>query len=624
MIRDVRNNRRVTNFSKVATKTVAALGGIALTMLVAVAPANAATDVNLDAPSVSSSVHGSQAEPGTRTIGDQPAVAQQNAKDAMPDNPSQKLPSRVSEAIPDNAKVVSKDLAVTTDGQVKNVETGAPVTDPKLVGTADQQPDPLAKTNGVRFIPVNASEVKKAVAANGGDVQAGDSSSSSADSASVSKSSLRSTSPKSSQNGVVKSAVGNETNGTVNNARLQDNGYGAYWGSYNGTQAFFERGGNLFAQQAKGVIDVSEHQGTIDWQTVKNSGVEGAIIRVAFGWGNRLDYQAARNISECKRLGIPFGVYFYSYAYDYDTATQEGFDAVNKLREVGVNPGDLSYPVFYDLESWDWSGHYPPTDPAVYDSMVNTWYWCLQHFGYNNLSVYSYTYYLDTALNSGNIRSKTRWVASYGPRTNFGYSTNDRGWQYASNGSINGIYGSVDINAFGNYWYQSAVDLATFKRDEDIAVCGVVNTPNPNVEYEFLSYDLAAKVWKPIAWWQDANCAGWTENVGDYWLHLEVRDKASQNIIGTKTIVMRYSTNATITGIYVGPQGRDLLLGAASNDSRAKYVMKLYDVSANKWFTQFNQQWAVWHPHRGVFWVDYELYTSDGRLADSTIHVFSV
>ena len=186
--------------------------------------------------------------------------------------------------------------------------------------------------------------------------------------------------------------------------------------------------GTLFAQQAKGVIDVSEWQGQIDWQKAKNDGVEGAIIRISYGWGNGFDKQALRNISECKRLGIPFGIYSYSYAYDSTTAAYEGDDMVSLLRQAGVQPGDLSYPVFYDLEKWTWPGHTPPTSPSVYDGIVNAWYAKLQAAGYNNLSVYSYTNYLDTALNSANIRNKTRWVASfYGTRTNFSYATNDRG-----------------------------------------------------------------------------------------------------------------------------------------------------------------------------------------------------
>ena len=368
-------------------------------------------------------------------------VSQPSADDAesMPDNPTKDLPQTVSEAVPDDATVVSEELAVTDSGDVMDLETGDTVTDPQLVGTVDKPADPLAKTDGESFIPVEVAEVKEAMGDAAAEAEPDDAADTE-DDGDVAES---------QQDATDEGAAG----AVVRPAALQNNSYGAYWGTYSGTPAFFEADGTLFVQQAKGVIDVSEWQGQIDWQKAKNDGVEGAIIRISYGWGNGFDKQALRNISECKRLGIPFGIYSYSYAYDSTTAAYEGADMVSLLRQAGAQPGDLSYPVFYDLEKWTWTGHTPPASPSVYDGIVNAWYAKLQAAGYTNLSVYSYTSYLDTALNSANIRNKTRWVASYGARTNFPYAANDRGWQYTSQGSVAGIQGSVDLNAFGNKTY---------------------------------------------------------------------------------------------------------------------------------------------------------------------------
>ena len=68
-------------------------------------------------------------------------------------------------------------------------------------------------------------------------------------------------------------------------------------------------------KNGKFVIDVSQHQGTIDWNTVKDK-IDGAILRCGYGDDITLqdDTQYARNLSECERLGIPYGVYLYSYA----------------------------------------------------------------------------------------------------------------------------------------------------------------------------------------------------------------------------------------------------------------------------------------------------------------------
>ena len=398
---------------------------VAMTVSVAVVPAYAMQDIAIeDTPSSFAA-----------TVDDA-----QNSSNSMPDNPYATLPETVSENISDDSTVVSENLAVTPEGDVQNIETGETVTDAQLVGTQSQQPDPLAKTDGESFIPVSALDVKDA----------------------VEQSVKQSVEQSSSKNGA-----------TVKLAKFDGNDYGAHWGTYNNTKAFFDYRNNLFVQQAKGVIDVSSWQGDIDWAKAKADGVEGAIIRLGFGWGNDADAKAQRNINECKRLGIPFGIYWYSYAEDASGSRQEGNDVVSKLRQFGVSPNDLKYPVYYDLESWTWTGHTPPTNPNVYNGIVNAWYGALQSGGYQNLGVYSYTSYFQGPLNNANIYAKTRWVAQYGPQMEFtAFGTNDRGWQYTSSGQINGISGSVDMNAFGNKTYaQNSASI-------DVRKMSAVSIPN--------------------------------------------------------------------------------------------------------------------------------------------------
>ena len=372
---------------------------VAMTVSVAVVPAYAMQDIAIeDTPSSFAA-----------TVDDA-----QNSSNSMPDNPNATLPETVSENISDDSTVVSENLAVTPEGDVQNIETGETVTDAQLVGTQSQQPDPLAKTNGESFIPVSASNVKDAV-----------------------------------EQPVKQSAEQSSLKGgsTVRLTKFESNEYGAHWGTYNGTKAFFDYKNNLFAQQAKGVIDVSQWQYDIDWAKAKADGVEGAIIRLGYGWGNYADAKAQRNINECKRLGIPFG----------------------------VSPNDLKYPVYYDLEKWTWAGHTPPTNPNVYSGMADAWYGALQSAGYKNLGVYSYTSYLQGPLNNSSIYAKTRWVAQYGAQMGYNaFGTNDRGWQYTSSGHINGISGSVDMNAFGskNYAQDSSVI--------DVRKMPVVSVPDGN------------------------------------------------------------------------------------------------------------------------------------------------
>ncbi|RGM09897.1 glycoside hydrolase [Bifidobacterium longum] len=510
MLRALRARAAASGAGRGVIAAVTSVAAVAMLGAVCVTPASALADVNADADASgvrsaasatasdgTSSDARSQARSATsatRPVANGVTVADETAADAMPDNPNAELPDKVSAEISDDATVVSEQYAATPEGELKDIETGETVTDPKIVGTESKQPDPLAKTDGESFIPVSAADVKEKVAANGGDVN----------------------------------AVSSKTradNASVKLAALQNNEYGAHWGTYNGTQAFFDARNNLFAQQAKGVIDVSAWQNTIDWQAVKNAGVEGAIIRLSYGWGNGFDVQAKRNISECKRLGIPFGVYVFSYAESAADGASEGADVVNLLRQAGVNPGDLSYPVFYDLENWTYTGHKSPTSPSVYDGMVNSWYGKLQAAGYNNLSVYSYTSYLNSALNSSNIHGKTRWVAQYGSTMQYtAFPTNDRGWQYTSSGQISGITGNVDLNAFG---YRTPTT-----RYREVLIDGKW-------------YYIDATTGKKVTGWQ------WLSSSGGKWVYYDPTDGhmlyGEQKIAG-KWYYLDPGTGARVTG----------------------------------------------------------------------------
>ena len=562
-------------------KITTALSAVALAASVAVAPAYALQDIAIeDAVAQSGPV---TADNGVvMQSDDQPddQTGDQQSQDSMPDNPNAKLPGTVSDEISDDATVVSEDLAVTPEGEVKNIETGETVTDTTLVGTQEQQPDPLAKTNGESFIPVSAEDVKNAVA-----------------------------------------------DANVQLSKFEGNEYGAHWGTYNNTKAFFDYQNNLFVQQAKGVIDVSEWQGDIDWSKAKADGVEGVIIRLGYGEGNNADKKAQRNISECKRLGIPFGIYWYSYADTPSIAKGEGADVVAKLKQFGVNASDLAYPVYYDLEKWTWEGHQPPTDPNVYNDIVNNWYSALQSAGYKNLGVYSYTSYLQGPLKHADIYAKTTWVAQYGARMGFdSFPTDSRGWQYTSSGKVDGISGNVDMNAFGNKEYESLINLLWVVRDEDIAVGASVNAPYTDLEYKWQSYNVNTGKWKTIANWNSANWAGWSDDVGTYWLHLEVRDAASKTSVGEKTIAFAYVPGSKrINATYAGWQSKDVLLGVSSDNAQGRYKIKIYDVNKQQWVAGFNGQWAVWEkPSKGIYWTHFELYTSNGKLVETKTYAFGV
>ena len=187
-------------------------------------------------------------------------------------------------------------------------------------------------------------------------------------------------------------------------------------------------------------IDVSEHQGRIDWDAVKASGIDFAILRVGFGapsWGGRVDYQFNRNISECERLGIPYGVYIYSYAFDNQQAADEASMVINCLS--GHNP---RLPVYYDLEDNSIIANGRQTGIA---SRAQVFCNRISAAGYEP-GIYANLNWFNNILTDSVFKSSSwdHWIAQYNSQCD--YTGNYSFWQYKSNGKVPGINGNVDMN----------------------------------------------------------------------------------------------------------------------------------------------------------------------------------
>ena len=187
-------------------------------------------------------------------------------------------------------------------------------------------------------------------------------------------------------------------------------------------------------------IDVSEHQGRIDWNAVKASGIDFAILRVGFGapsWGGRVDYQFNRNISECERLGIPYGVYIYSYAFDNQQAADEASMVINCLS--GHNP---RLPVYYDLEDNSIIANGRQTGIA---SRAQVFCNRISAAGYEP-GIYANLNWFNNILTDSVFKSSSwdHWIAQYNSQCD--YTGNYSFWQYKSNGKAPGINGNVDMN----------------------------------------------------------------------------------------------------------------------------------------------------------------------------------
>ena len=187
-------------------------------------------------------------------------------------------------------------------------------------------------------------------------------------------------------------------------------------------------------------IDVSEHQGRIDWDAVKASGIDFAILRVGFGapsFGGRVDYQFNRNISECERLAIPYGVYVYSYAFDNQQAADEASMVIDCLS--GHNP---RLPVYYDLEDKTIIADGRQSGIA---SRAQTFCNKISSAGYKP-GIYANLNWFNNILTDPVFKSGSwdHWIAQYNSQCH--YTASYSFWQYTSRGKVSGISGNVDMN----------------------------------------------------------------------------------------------------------------------------------------------------------------------------------
>jgi hypothetical protein len=100
----------------------------------------------------------------------------------------------------------------------------------------------------------------------------------------------------------------------------------------------------------KNGIDVSSHNGTVDWAKAKAAGIQFAMLRAGYGSDrtDQDDTQFARNVVECDRLGIPWGAYLYSYALTFSSAESELAHLLRLLHDKKP-----LYPVILDMEDAD-------------------------------------------------------------------------------------------------------------------------------------------------------------------------------------------------------------------------------------------------------------------------------
>ncbi|MDE6730295.1 MAG: glycoside hydrolase family 25 protein [Oscillospiraceae bacterium] len=233
-------------------------------------------------------------------------------------------------------------------------------------------------------------------------------------------------------------------------------------------------------------IDVSRHQGGIDWTKVKNSGkVDFAILRAGYGKDiSQKDNKFEEYYAQCNANQIPVGAYWYSYAMSPEEARQEAevFLQVIKGKQ-------FAYPVYFDLEE--------PKQFALGKAKCSTiaraFLEIVEQAGYF-VGLYMSKSHLEIYITEEVRNRYAVWVAHYGV-TKTSYSGQFGMWQKSDTGSVSGISGNVDLDEC----YQDYPALIQNAGLNGFEKSGSAPEPEPNTEQaKYFSISVDGKTYSGI------------------------------------------------------------------------------------------------------------------------------
>lgn len=189
-------------------------------------------------------------------------------------------------------------------------------------------------------------------------------------------------------------------------------------------------------------IDVSSHQGAIDWAQVAQSGVEFAMIRLGYrGYDSgtlHIDQRAVENLAGAREAGLKIGAYFFSQALNPEEARQEAALALEVLDGI-----ELDLPLAYDWEYVTESARTGKMTEAALTECVHAFCGAVERAGYEPM-IYFNRELSRTLLDLSEMRRYPFWMAVYGDEPGLDVTM----WQYTDQGRLPGIEEAVDLN-----WY---------------------------------------------------------------------------------------------------------------------------------------------------------------------------
>ena len=253
--------------------------------------------------------------------------------------------------------------------------------------------------------------------------------------------------------------------------------------SYYGVSKQDDNASNVTKSIAKG-IDVSYAQGNINWEQVKASKkIDFAILRAGYGKEfSQVDSQFEKNYAACKRLGIPVGVYWYSYA----TTTAEAEQEANVCLQT-IQGKQFEYPVAFDIEEKDSLQNADALCKAFCDAVEAAGYYA---------AIYTFKSALESNISAA-IKNRYDIFLSHVGVQQTTYAGAYRLWQYSWTGSLPGISGDVDLD-YAYIDYPSIIKnagLNGFAKNTTTAT----DKPNEDTEKDTNNNDTLKQILQHIA-----------------------------------------------------------------------------------------------------------------------------
>ena len=324
-------------------------------------------------------------------------------------------------------------------------------------------------------------------------------------------------------------------------------------------------------------IDVSKHNGSINWEKVKSDGVEFAILRIGYGGSAPVkDETFEENYKNARANGIKVGVYIYSYADSVSDVIKE-YEAV--INWLGGRHLDL--PVYYDVEDKKMS----VLSRNKLSDYVKTFCEAIENEGYW-VGIYANKSWLENKLDMNMLKNYTVWLAQWTNEPT--YKGSYAMWQYTSDGSVKGISGRVDMN------YLLDENLIGAESSET----GAENSqtePNYTGKITYQSYDNKKKKWLPEVNSHDTDeYAGNLGNnmgglrakptYGEIKIQAHVIGKGWLGWISSKNYSKNNKTNGnTYSGLY--GQKIDMVI---IRSTKGNVDYRVYDNVKNKWLPWVN------------------------------------